>query len=285
MPIYFLSSCKEKFSPFTKDNIAITTFNLNWLGDGYNDRIDRTDEDYYNIASIIEDLDSDIFCLQEIENDRAIQKIISNLPDYKYIISKNGNAQKLAIIYKNYLQVKNQKEISELMLSSSNYRPGLSVNVKYQNFDFELINIHLKSTSSYDSTDAQIAKSQMIRSNQISVLNNWVNIFLDTNREEDIIIVGDFNDTPHRKINNTLSELLNNKNISFITADLKSCGKYKNSYVIDNIAISLPVMNRLIPKSLSKYDIYTAYSAKEAKSISDHCPITARFDCYMPDND
>lgn len=283
--IIFLASCEKKSFVPTSDNITITTFNMSWLGDGYKDKIERTDEDYENFASIIKSLNSDIVACQEIENGRAIQKILNYLPDYKYFISKLGNAQKLAVIYKKDLILSNIQEIRDLALGTNSHRPGLSFYVKKNNFDFEVINVHLKSTSHYDNDKGTVEASKEIRSQQVSALNAWVNNYLQSGKEQDVVIIGDFNDTPRRKIENTLQELVDNQNIVFITENLKSGGKFRNSYVIDNIAVTKSVMPRLVPGSLMKYDIFNAYSKEKAEKLSDHCPVSVQFNCAIQDND
>lgn len=285
IPIILCISCRESDVNMPNNILVISTFNMSWLGDGYNDMNPRSEDDYKYFAEIISDMKSDIVACQEIENDKAIKKILRYLPNYNFKISDGGNAQKVAIIYKNGLQVSNVREIKELEMPNGKLRPGLVFYAKNGNFDFEIVNIHLKATSSYDNTEEKVIASRETRKQQIKILNDWINNYLASSKERDIIVLGDYNDTPKRKIENTLLEMLNNSNISFITADLKSCGKYQNSYVIDNIAVTSSVLNRLVPKSLSKYDIFSAYSREVANKISDHCPISASFDCSMPDND
>ncbi len=79
---------------------------MEWLGDGTRIEYDRTEEDYKNIANIILDMEADIIGLQEIENENALLRILKYLPDNKSYISSGGNQQKLAIISKSNIIIK-----------------------------------------------------------------------------------------------------------------------------------------------------------------------------------
>lgn len=280
-----LIACKGRDSAGQNRQIIIATFNMSWLGDGTKDLLKRSEKDYRNIAQAIQEIDADIIACQEIENVAAIRKVSKYLPNHNFVISRGGNAQKLAIFYRKSIQISNVRELKEVQLENEHMRPALVVNFRNMNFDFELVNIHLKSTSSFDVEKNTVQQSQKIRRKQACMLNNWLNNYLASNKEEDIIIIGDFNDTPKRKKYNTLNSFLSNENVSFLTADLKSCGKFSNSYVIDNIVVTKSAKQRVLLNSIGILDLYSIFPTKDIKKISDHCPVFATFDCTAEDND
>jgi endonuclease/exonuclease/phosphatase family metal-dependent hydrolase len=114
------------------------------------------------------------------------------------------------------------------------------------------------------------------------VVTDWADSLLKNSKDKDIIVVGDFNDSPKRKKNSTLDVM--QELLWIITADMKSC-KFPSAYVIDHVAASDIASDRFIPDSEYSENITSVYSKKELALISDHCPITVKFEVKSPDND
>jgi predicted extracellular nuclease len=163
-------------------------------------------------------------------------------------------------------------------------RPGAIFSLKSGNFDAYLMLVHFKSTSRYDSTEYLEEKSRKLRTEQAKVLNNWIDSMLNFSGEKDIFVLGDFNDYPSRKNNPTLTSLLDNKNIEFLTFDMKSC-KFEYLGSIDHIVITNNIKNRYLANSLRMYDINSAFTDAEVENISDHCPVLATFNIQLKDDD
>lgn len=86
-------SCSVKIQHKAKDSISVTNWNLQTFFDGNNDGIEYSDfrkskevwnEDFYEerlikLCKIIEELDSDIFVMQELENEKIIYDISNRL--------------------------------------------------------------------------------------------------------------------------------------------------------------------------------------------------------------
>jgi exonuclease III len=243
------------------------------LGDGIDDKVMRSDKDYKNIADIIKSTGATILGIQEIENKEAIEKILKYLPGYKFILSEIDGAQNVGMIFKEQVKIINQTDYKPIAVEPHKTRPGLLVEFKVSDFDAYLLVVHLKSTSSYDSTDELRNRSFEMRSRQSQVCSDLVDSLVENSSEKDIIIVGDFNDSPKRT-NNYISSLIENKNLTFLSADLMSC-KFQYAGSIDHIIISQSVKQRYLAESIHLYDIYSAYSSEELKGISDHCPVVA----------
>ncbi len=277
-------SDKAFYPQFIKDELVVSTFNVEWLGDGINDRKDRTENDYELIAKVISELNSDIVALQEIENAGAIKRILKYLKNYKFIISDNKSAQNIAYLYNTKLKITKNYIYDKVDFANRSTRPALVLVAKKDNFDFVISNVHFKSTSRFDNTKEKKERSVNIRTEQAEKMSLFVDSILNNGKEKDIIIVGDFNDSPIRKKDPSLLSLINNKNGEFLTSELKSC-KYKSLYSIDHIFVSNSVMNRFIKSSERGYNFNLVYDKDQSNNISDHCPVSANFDCNLKDND
>ncbi len=267
---------------FKNEYITIATFNVEWLGDGHRDRKKRTEADYKRIAEVLKDLEADIIGLQEVENKRAVERLLKYMNGYKYVIGTTGGAQKLAIIFRDNLAVTSYNDYYPLMVAKRRTKAGLWIYVRAKNFDFHLMNVHLKSSSHWDNTADKRRKSLMYRTQQAKAIAKWADSLLTNTEEEDIIVIGDFNDTPLRKKNNTIGLL--ESHLIFLTDDMRSC-KYKRRYTIDHILVSDTTAIRYKEDSEFMYGLKHKFSPDELKGVSDHCPVLVEFDVSMPDND
>ncbi len=282
--LLLLIACGNIKEQESSDFIIIGSFNIAWLGDGVNDRIDRVESDYKKIAGIIKSCRADIIGIQEVENPEAIMRILIYLPGYNFQLAESGRQQRPGILYKNQIEILNTYENNDVAVIESRTRPGFVFEAKSGNFDFIGMVVHFKSTSRWDDTPQKKAESRIIRRNQAKVVENWVDTRLQNGSEKDIVILGDFNDYPGRKENSTINQLMQEEKLVFITDNLMSC-KYPSLESIDHILITRTAEKRYIKNSAYMFDITSAFSAGELKTISDHCPVIAKFEITSPDND
>ncbi len=268
---------------WNEETFVVSTFNIQWLGDGINDRFERTENDYNNIANIIKQIDADIYGLQEIENENALKRLMNYLTDYRYIIFESTGQQNVACLYKSNVEIFSSYLYYPLTLNIKNQRPGLVIEGRKGNFDWIIKIVHLKSTSRYDHIEGKVQESIEIRSSQVNVLRHWLDSVLSLSNEQDIIIIGDFNDSP-KKRETTLAPLLEISEITFLTDGLKSC---KNPFwqLIDHIVVTNSAKNRFITGGLWMYNFHQSLSDIESEKVSDHCPIIVSFEITTPDND
>lgn len=264
--------------------IIVGTFNIEWLGDGISDRKERTEQDYKNIAKIIEDSQCDLIGVQEVENINAIARVGKYLPNYSFYITRDDAPQKVGVLFRKDIKVRYISDYTPLEVEDRRTRPGLVVAVQKGNFDFLALVVHLKATSHYDNTPEKLEDSRNLRTRQAEVVSHWIDSILTIGQEQDLFVVGDFNDTPLRKKFNTLMPLISNSNVIFLTEQLKSC-KLQNAYVIDHILVTKSILDRYIANSVNIYNTYQIFSKEIAEKISDHCLVFARFDVTKPDND
>ncbi len=285
MPILFVivscsresgeSHSSDPASAFEGDELTVGTFNIKWLGDGENDRTPRTDEEIKLIAECIRDTRADVLALQEIENGDALARLTKWLPDFDYIVSERGGAQRVAFLFRSSLQVTKVDEFEELAVSSG-LRPGLIVDCRAGEFDVRLMAVHFKATSSYDNTEEKRLRSYNIRREQSAMVNSWFEGVLAGGAEDDVIVLGDYNDNPVDDATPTLAELENNRAFRFLTGELASCKNAKWTS-IDHIAVSPAIYSMVDPASVGTYSLYHRYKREVAERISDHCPVLMRF--------
>lgn len=267
---------------FSGDSITIATFNIAWLGDGTRDRFDREEHDYELIAASIRECGADILGIQEVENAAALERLMPYLPGFAYLISKGGRQQRLAVLYRESIDVQFVEELDEIAITPG-LRPGLVVSCQAVSFDALILLVHYKSSSRWDSTPALRKRSYELRERQAALTSDWVENALQ-GREQDIIVMGDFNDSPVDDNSPTLIPLLANPAIDFITGDLISC-KNKRWKAIDHIVLSKSSQKRLIDGSVGMINLFYQHGRKTAARISDHCPVIARLNVALPDND
>jgi endonuclease/exonuclease/phosphatase family metal-dependent hydrolase len=268
-----------------QETLTIATFNIAWLGDGKEpETIKRTSDDLVRIADIIQEMQSDIIALQEIENDEAIKLILQHLPDYSAFIGKKGRSQNVGFLYKTSLSIEDLGEYTPLAIDPTRNRPGYVVQIKKGNYDCLLMSVHFKSTSRYDSTEELRVESRNMRMEQSIKALSWMDSIIQLGNEQDLFIIGDFNDFPKRKKDQTLQALTESNIGVFLTSELKSC-KFQNLYAIDHIYASSSAKMRYVAGSERMIDIHSMYSKDIAEKVSDHCPVIMQFDISQPDND
>ncbi len=263
--------------------LTVATFNIAWLGDGHGDKILRSGDDIYNIATVIRDCGAEIIALQEIENERALRRIMSFLPNWNFIFEDNGGKQNLAFIFRDYIEVTGAELIKNRLAGIGRTRPPFMAHVRAGNFDFYIVTLHFKATSRYDDTKEKVKRSFKIRKAQSNMLNTWARTILDSSKERDLVILGDFNDNPDNK-RGLLKALKENAQLEFVTKDLRSC-RNKNWRGVDHVLLSKSAGMRMLKNSQRSYDFQYTFSKAESRRISDHCPVIVTFSLKAEDND
>ncbi len=284
LSLFFIFSCSTKPVKYEFETIRIATFNIEWLGDGIDDKKMREESDYLRIAEVIEKLDADLIGLQEIENEKALLKLMVHLPDFSYVMGNTGWVQNPAIIFRKNIDVRFVNNYQPLAVKENKTRAGLWVKVRKENFDFHMMVVHFKSTSSFDNTPELKAESFQLRQLQSKALRKWADSLVTSGTEQDIIIIGDFNDNPNRTNMRNLEQLVYDGEFSFLTQDMGSC-KNPRWDLIDHVAVNKSVKNRYVEGSEFVYDIFQSHWEHQSEMISDHCPVLVSFEIETPDND
>jgi len=272
-------------SPSGSDtSVTVGTFNIEWFGDGLDDRKPRSDQECLLIADVISRTGADVLGLQEIENNNALGRILRYLNDYDGFVVDAGIKQNVAVVYRKNVTVERLAAFTPLTTGREGMRPGLMVKCTRGSFDWVMMVVHLKSTSRYDSTNQMREESRVVRTKQVELLRQWSDSIVAAGKEKDVMIVGDFNDFTARRQQATLTPLLESSNMFFLTGSLKSCANEQWT-TIDQVVVSTSVRERMIKGTERMDDIRSSLKGNIADAVSDHCPVLVRFSTLGPDND
>ena len=231
------------------------------------------------LSEAVLDLDADIIAFQELRKVGWFSKLMSYLPKYNYIVSKQASFMDLAIIYKSdlFTLIRQYEPFSEDDYNFAG-RPPLQADLMYlndkSNIPLSIINLHMKCCDS--GLHRRKKASQMLHS------------YLDENynAQPNIIVLGDWNDdTKDAPGKHCFDPFFIDDRFYFTTEtisfDISQASYPKEPYVsfLDHIMVStnLIPMNstysvKTLPmgKYMGSYDIYEAY-------ISDHLPVLLSF--------
>lgn len=246
--------------------IRIGTFNIEWLGDGNADTIQRNENDYLAIAKIIETIDCDVLALQEIENEDALMKVMNKVKR-KYNYSIDGtteNSLKVAIIYDKSFQKIDEQFIHFSIKEMTFKRPALYLKLKKKENEFEFITLHLKSSSKkkQDKKKDNVSPKE-IRTKQANELIDW----MKKHQKNHAILLGDFNEEYEK--GTILKQFENTFNSVVISKNMISCAN-SNWKMIDHIILPEHFRKTYKVERLQNYNHQIMYTTNAPK-ISDHC--------------
>jgi len=229
------------------------------------------------LSEIIDDMQIDIIAFQEIKKQGWFYKLMKNLPEYNFIISKQSSFMDQAFIYKkNKYKLVNSIEL----YAESDYnfagRPPLKCDFinKINNNKISLINLHMKCCDS--GLERRKKASEML----YEYLDNLI-------ESDDVsyIVLGDWNDDLKDKENeHCFTSFLNDDRYYFptieITYDLSQASYPKEPYVsfLDHIMVTKDLINNdykvntiMMDNYMGGFEIYENY-------ISDHLPVLFSFE-------
>lgn len=247
------------------NNILIGSFNVLRLGE--------SDKDYISLAKIISKFD--VVALQEVMNEKGLQtlkKEIERLDNQKwgYILSEEVGSQK----YKERYAVIYKKNIVDKIESLGLYNNGKSkdfirepfgVKIKSNNFDFVIISVH-----------SIFGNSKKERMEEAQRYHKVYKYFANKSKEEDILLMGDFNleanDNSFSYMKKTLDikEVLDPINNKTTISDNRLANSYDNMFFNRN----------KVREFTGRYGVYNFIknNNKEIrKYISDHLLIFTEF--------
>jgi endonuclease/exonuclease/phosphatase family metal-dependent hydrolase len=230
------------------------------------------------LTRIIRNIDIDLIAIQEIDEMGLFLRLIDSLDAYQgYVSSLPGYGQRLGIIYKS--DIISISDPKQLFIDDdwAFPRPPLVsfVTVKNENytiFDFILIVLHLKAFVETES------KSR--RSEACEKLKYYIDTYLLSGAEKDIIILGDLNDElddPPQE--NVFKVFLDDSlNYQFLTLPLAAeptlIGEFESS--IDHLLITDGVRDEYDEGFTQVLKIDEEFSSY-CDIISDHRPVLTQF--------
>jgi len=239
------------------------------------------------ISAIIQQLDIDLYAVQEIADVPAFQQMVDGLPEYEGLYSDDvydsGEYQKTGIIYKRDMVTVLSRE---MLFTNDTYafpRPPLLLHIDVEkggtNFDFYLIVIHLKAYGDTESTDRRRAAALALKNYMDEKIANAAE------EEKDYIVAGDWNDEiDDNAVENSFQVFIDvPQDYSFLTMPL--AGDTQNA--------SYPSWGSLIDHILISSDCYVEYANGTTRTlrlddqvssyssyVSDHRPVMAIFPVF-----
>ena len=254
-------------------SISIVSWNIENFPQRGNQTTDR-------VGLIMDSLDADFYCLQEIQDKGALEDIVDQLDQYSVIISDETSFMHLAIVYKqdHFLPV-----YSESLFANDDYnfasRPPLLVSFMYGSAGAEhvlnLIDVHMK-----------CCNDGLERRHQASIM---LHEYLENKMawgDSNFVVSGDWNDDIYDADGSGLYSfdafLTDQSNFKFATDSLAATRSNMNasypSYgsFIDNHLISRSYFDearRSITRTIRLDEVFGDYSSV----VSDHRPVLWSF--------
>ncbi|MBI1767754.1 MAG: lamin tail domain-containing protein [Bacteroidetes bacterium] len=297
------------------ETFNVATYNMEFFGtdvkDASNVEFGPTDDalQVANVTTVLQTIAADVFAVEEIADDNALNQLVSNLSGYSKVVSDRWSyswqapdphfpPQKTGFIYNTS---KVQLVSSRVMFASlydsilagtktlANYPTGTSssfwssgrlpfmatfdVTVNGTTRRILMIDIHGKSASDQTSYNRRQYDANVLRDS------------LNTHYKHDnIILLGDFNDDVYGSITSGAQSSYKSfvddaTNFNAITYTLNQSGAStfpSSTSFIDNIIISNELSNAYVNSSTTVEDPRT-YINNYSTTTSDHLPVSARF--------
>ncbi|MDX5421834.1 MAG: hypothetical protein LPK14_06245, partial [Hymenobacteraceae bacterium] len=302
--------------------LDVVTWNVEWFGadvDGDGRTLGPSDDalQYANVKQAILALDADIYALQEIANDEAMEALVNDLPGYSFVKSDTysysqreasfvSTPQKLYVVYKTpTVQVKGEKVLLQKLYTDvlandvvlPNY-PGSGADAS--NDDSFWASGRLPYMVILDATINGITQRLHLL-NIHARANSGSNMTVYNQRNYDLqvlkdsldaqypnvnlIMLGDYNDDVDMAVvgtNNpsTYKSFVEDEAYNVLTYDLSltGAGTYNASSFLDHITVSRSLNDDYIENSISIENGLVNLIPRYFTTTSDHLPVSARFD-------
>jgi endonuclease/exonuclease/phosphatase family metal-dependent hydrolase len=295
----------------------IVTWNIEWFGSTLPGQgPTNVDQQLQNVRTIFEDLQADVYALQEIIDLQKIEELVAALPDYGFVVSPATSAggtfeeaQKLVFLYNKrtveplttrvLLQGVQDSDLVGYPSSADRFwasgrLPFLmeaKVNINGSSQNINLINVHTRSNGGGESA---ANPRYAMRRYDVEVLKDSLDQYYP---DVPFILLGDYNDDLDETVADAFAPTVNTTETSFIKyindstryqpvtlslskAGLRSFIAFEN--VIDHMIISDELADNWLVESeriVAPFNLVTNYQ----NTTSDHLPIKVRFtlDCKV----
>jgi len=260
--------------------LQVGSFNIDWLAAGYRSEFTpRLARDYEMITRLIVETDVEVFGLQEIEGDGALELL--GLPArYRWHVGESGWSQNPAILWRSdRVRVDDAREI-RLPGTDFPSKDPLAARVTHLDGDlaFTLIVVHFHPFPN--------AEDSGYRAHQIEQLHTWITRGLPEHPipEPPVVIVGDFNDS-HAGLNDQIPGLVpfeDDPGFAFVEDDCPESSQTRYDSRIDHLVISAGLTRRLRSDgpdcevdAFDDRDPYRSYGGgyRGISNISSHRPL------------
>ena len=176
--------------------------------------------DYVKV--IIEDLDADIYILQEIQSRSKFASMVGEMDDYNYLIQATSTSLNLAVIYKS--NIVNIKSSGELFVEDPYFfagRPPFLTKLEWQKNgttkELSIINVHFKCCGDNAIEIGNSDDDEYRRVLACQLLHDYVSNSLNG---ENVIIAGDWNDAIQEPDSTNIFQIFIDDSTNFKFADM-----------------------------------------------------------------
>ena len=290
--VFAVAACQQTetevpFVPKTAASLKIVSWNIEHLADDIGKGCKpRSAMDYQALANYAATLNADIIALQEVQSEKALQRVFPK-SDWNYVVSSRADnesyecrgmngalstPQRTAFVIKKGVDYNANADFKKLAIGNPGLRYGTSVSVN--NGTLELLNVHMKSGCFVSDYRDKERKACLTYQQQAPILEKWVNTQVE--KKQAFAVMGDFN---HRLVDqgNRYWQELSKENGERILLssmqNLESCHpKYKSP--IDHI-ITGPISTQWIVDGSQQVDAFgVSGELSYEQMLSDHCPIS-----------
>lgn len=255
-----------------RDGVAVMTWNL--------EEFPLASGTVALVADMISNINPDLVAIQEIQDPDEFQALVNALPDYDGILADDPGAYMIVgLLYRT--DTVNIGRVETLFQDDgwAFPRPPLAVWLTARDggdavsFDMLLIVLHLKARLDEESQERRRLACER--------LHGWIGRELSQGDEDDIVVVGDWNDEIlDRPDWNVFGELLAQPELyTFLTMDLAVGGDY--TYLpfesfIDHIMVTASALDEYGEGTTDVLELDRVH-ATYRDVISDHRPVLSRF--------
>lgn len=233
------------------------------------------------VQTILEQLDADIYALQEIEDTSLLKQVLSNIPDYEGYFNSTYYGGLAYVYNKNTVQINSKYEIyiSQPYWNAFPRKPQV-LDIIFNGDNYIIINNHFKCCGDGYLDINDTGDEENRRKQAISLLKEYI----DNNfNNKKVILLGDLNDIyTDLPSNNVFQELIDDSNYMLIDMQIAQSTSSNWSYPtwpshLDHIIINDKLFsdfqssNSLV--SVIKIDNYMSSWNDYEQNVSDHRPI------------
>jgi endonuclease/exonuclease/phosphatase family metal-dependent hydrolase len=224
------------------------------------------------VAEILRGLAPDVVALEEVADPAAFDELIAEMPGYAGILNDDPSAYtRLGLLYRQERVAVSEVEPLSPDSWSQSPRPPLKARFTIDApspIDFVAVVIHLKAQLDADSQARRLAASES--------LDAWLRGRLDTDSEQDYVLLGDFNDElTDAAADNVFNPFLTAPDrYSFLTLPLAEAGEH--SYIpfvslIDHVLVTSDMLGEVGSGQTEVLPLEQTVS--DYASITDHRPV------------
>ena len=266
---------------FTKSTAAIAAWNLSTFESLDDARIRRQ-------ATGLRLLDAELVALVEVRDEGHLQSLVAHLADdgldygYTFLAQHEPEGRRRALhiglLHKGGVRIDAPRLLEGSDLGDRNFRRAFLCDFSIGRLDGHLIAVHLKS--------GRGSTEQALRDRQCRVIGRYIaELRGPTNRNPDVLLVGDFNMIPGQDISN-FHHLGGDDVMDFISSwDLQERFSHilpsGRENLLDGFAIARRYATEYVRGSLRLFPMHWSLGLGQSRyreDVSDHLPFVASFD-------